>query len=223
VDLQTRSGKIKVAVVTGGHPFEVPAFRDMFSRIPNLDVYIQDLDNFGASTKDGAFDLYDVFVFYNMHYWGLLSVRKDMDERILDAFKRLGERERGVLVLHHALLTVPEQQVWSDVCNLQNRRLRGYRSDEVNTHVVDGDHPITHGLGDWRMTDEVFLLDEPGEGSRVLLKTDHPQSMGALGWTHQYGKARVFCYQSGHGSAAYTNPSFQTVLSRGIEWLAGRI
>ena len=110
--LASQTDKLKVAVVTGGHPFEVPAFRDMFNRIPNLDVYFEDFDNFAASAKDAVFDFYDVFVFYNMQYWGVLSVRKDMDERIAAALDRLGEREHGILVLHHAILTLPDHQAW---------------------------------------------------------------------------------------------------------------
>ena len=37
--------KIKVAVVTAGHTFDVPGFRDMFDRMPQVDYYIQELDN----------------------------------------------------------------------------------------------------------------------------------------------------------------------------------
>ena len=42
------SDKTKVAVVTGGHPFDVPGFRDMFDRMPAIDYYIQDLDNWAC-------------------------------------------------------------------------------------------------------------------------------------------------------------------------------
>ena len=216
------SDKIKVAVVTGGHPFPVPAFRDMFNRMSQCDVYIQDLDNWAASRRDGTYDTYDVFAFYNMHYWGTLSVRKDMDQRITDALQQLGESKQGILVLHHALLTFPDMQVWSDITNVQHRRLRGFKADTVRTHVADQQHPITKGLDDWQMTDEVFTLDDPKADSQVVLTTDHPDSMSALGWAHQYKQARVFCYQSGHGVPAYTDPTFQTVLTRAIEWLAGR-
>ena len=57
------SDKIKVAVVVGGHPFDVPGIRDMFNRMPELTVYIQDLDNWADSRRDGTFDAYDVFLF----------------------------------------------------------------------------------------------------------------------------------------------------------------
>ena len=219
-----KADKIRVAVVTGGHPFAVPAFRDMFDRMPRLDVYLQDLDNFAASKRDSTYDMYDVFLFYNMHASGILSVRKDMDQSITDALNQLGETKQGIFVLHHALLAFPDMQVWSDICDVQNRKLRGFKRPEpIRTLVADREHPITKGLDDWETTDEIFLIDPPSRASEVLLATDHPESMEALAWWHRYRNARVLCYQAGHDGRAYTDPNYQTVLSRGIEWLAGRL
>jgi uncharacterized protein len=215
---------IRVAVITGGHPFDVPAFRDMFGRMTQLDVYLQDLDNFAASRRDSTYDSYDVFLFFNMHTSGILSVRKDMDQQITDALDQLGQGRQGIFVLHHALLAFPEMQLWSDICRAQNRKLRHYKRPEaIRTHVANRDHPITHGLEDWEAIDEVFLLDTPTEGSEILLTTDHPESMKELAWAHDYRNARVLCYQGGHDSRAFTNPSYQAFVSRGIEWLAHQL
>ena len=217
--------KLKVAVVTGGHPFPVPAFRELFNGMSDFDIYHQDLDNFASSRRDGTFDMYEAFVFYNMHYWGLLSVRKNMDEAIPAALNALGENKAGILVWHHALLSYPEMpalNVWADITKLDRRRLQGFGASEINTKIADANHPITKGLSDWTMQDEYFKLDEPGPGSHALLTTDHAESTKTLGWVHQHKNARVFCYQSGHGVAAYTDPNFKTVLTRGIEWVGGR-
>jgi hypothetical protein len=217
------AAKLRVAVITGGHPFDVPAFRDMFDRMTNFDVYIQDLDNWAASKGDGTYDTYDVFLFYNMHTWGILSVRKDMDQRIVDSLNALGDSKQGIMVLHHALLAFPDMQVWSDICNAQNRKLRGFKRPEpIRTIVANPKHAITAGLDDWETKDEVFLIDTPTHGSDILLTTDHPESMPLLGWAHDYKNARAFCYQAGHDRGTFTNTSFQKVLTRGIEWLAGR-
>jgi hypothetical protein len=221
------SEKLKVAVITGGHPFDVPAVRDMFGRMTDFDVYIQDLDNWAVLKKDnmyGNYDMYDVFVFYNMHTWGVLSVRKDMDATIVDALNGLGESRQGIMVWHHALLAFPDIQVWSDITHSQNRRLRRFKPPEAIRNIVaQQDHPITSGLETWDAVDEIFLIDTPIEGSDLLITTDHQESMPVLGWAHEYRNARVFCYQQGHDKRAFTNPSFQKVLTRGIEWLAGRI
>jgi type 1 glutamine amidotransferase len=209
--------KLRLAVVTGGHPFPVPAFRDLFGRMAGVDVYHQDLDNFAVSR-----DWYDAYLFYNMHCWGKLSVRNDMNESITKALERLGETEAGVFVWHHALLSfhdTPAADAWSAITGLSNRKLRGCALSDIDTHVAVDDHPITDGLSDFTLADEFFKLDEPGEDSQVLLTTEHPQSTRALAWTRQHKKARVFCYQSGHAETAYGDPSFQTVLTRGVEWV----
>jgi uncharacterized protein len=215
--------KIRVAVVTGGHPFDVPAFRDMFNRMPQLDVYIQDLDNWAASKQDGTYDTYDVFLFCNMHTWGVLSVREDMDQYVTNALNELGEGRQGIFVLHHALLAFPDLHVWSDICDAQNRKLRGFRPPEpIRTLVANREHPVTKGLDDWETVDEIFLIDTPSEASEILLRTDHPESMEVLAWVHPHKNARVLCYQAGHDGRAFTDPNYQAFLSRGIEWAAGR-
>jgi len=216
--------KIKVAVVFQGHPFDVPGFRDLFERMPDFDYYLQDFENW-ATDEGKVWHRYDVHLFYNMHYWGRFATRGPRAEWVVgQAINHLGETEQGILVLHHALLAFPESENWSAVCNCQNRRLRGCTGGEiVETRIANANHPITRGLQTWTMTDEVYVIDEPGAGSDVLLTTDNPNSMKALGWAHQYRRSRVFCYESGHDNEVYTNPSFQTILHRAIQWLARKI
>ena len=214
--------KIKLAVVTGGHPFNVPAFRDMFARMEGFDVYHQDLDNWAASKRDETYDLYDVFLFYNMNFWGIFSVRDDMEQRIRDAIAGLGESGQGIVVLHHALLSFVDMKAFTEVCGVEDRKLEGFGLSHIRTEIADPGHPITAGLEPWEMDDEYFTIGMPNESCKVLLITSHPASTKALGWTHELRNARVFCYQSGHGPGAYTNASYQTVLRRGIEWAARR-
>jgi type 1 glutamine amidotransferase len=61
-----------------------------------------------------------------------------------------------------------------------------------------------------------------GEGSEVLLTTDHPKSMKTLGWARQYKQSRVFCLESGHDNQTWADPSFREVLRRGLLWCARR-
>jgi len=214
---------IKVAVITGGHMYDVPAFRALFNRMAGVQYYIQDFDNWAFDTGK-VWDQYDVHLFYNMHSWGILTVRDNADEQIMGAVERLGQTEQGVVVLHHALLSHPDGQVWSDICNIQGRKLRGWAPNStLVTDVANKEHPITKDLETWQMTDELFLMDSPAEGSVPLLTTENPESIRTLAWAHQYNKARVFCYQSGHDNQTYTDPNFQTVLHRGIQWAAGKI
>ena len=58
--------KIKTAVVTGQHAFDVPGFHALFRSIPEIDFYLQDLENF-ARDAGNVRDAYEVVVFYNFH------------------------------------------------------------------------------------------------------------------------------------------------------------
>ena len=64
----------------------------------------------------------------------------------------------------------------------------------------------------------------PGPTCQILLTTDHPKmTMKAMAWTHLFKKARVFCLQPGHNNDSYADPNFRVLLSRGIQWAAGRL
>ncbi len=102
--------KTRVAVIVGGHSYDVPGFRGLFDRIPGIDYFIQELDTWSADQWAGrVWDQYDVHLFYDMHGYdysrgGNLSVRDDMDDHIAESIERLGEKQHGIFVLHHALL-----------------------------------------------------------------------------------------------------------------------
>ena len=216
--------QIRTAVITGQHSYDVPAFTRLFRVLPNVDAYVQTLDDFVADVGK-ARDWYEVILFYNFHqgtpgdpeqepWWG-------KGTRV--ALERLGQTEQGIVVLHHALMAFREWSFWSDLVGIEERG-QGYHPDQrLSVHVEDPDHSITRGLVDWAMTDETYTINEPGPDSQLLLTTDHPDSMRSLAWTRAFGKARVFCCASGHGAQAFDNPHFRTVLSRGIGWAAHRL
>ena len=89
--------------------------------------------------------------------------------------------------------------------------------------VADRRHPITRGLDDWELTDETYVMNEPVDGSRILVATDHPRSMQAIAWTRTVNGTRVFCYQGGHDARAYNDPGFRRLLLRGLTWAGGRL
>ena len=146
----------------------------------------------------------------------------------LASVKPTSKREQVVRALmndqyRRALLAFPDMQIWSDICDIQNRKLRLCTPPEpICTIVANAEHPVTAGLDDWEMKDEIYLMDTPTQASQILLKTNHPESMPALAWAHRYRNAQVLCYQAGHDARAFTNPNFQALLARGIEWLARR-
>ncbi|MBN1583749.1 MAG: ThuA domain-containing protein [Anaerolineae bacterium] len=216
------SAKIKVAAITGHHAFDVPGFYTLFRSLPGIDAYPQSLDDYCASA-DQVREQYDVLVFYNFHqdtpgekveWW------QGDQKTVLES---LGESEQGILILHHGLLAYRKWQLWSDLVGIQERGFGYHPNETIAIHVEKADHPITEGLQDWEMIDETYTVDEPGEGCEILLTTDHPKSMRAIGWTRQYKQARVFCLVCGHDNQAFANAGFRATVARGIRWLARRL
>jgi len=209
-----QEGAVRLAVITGEHPYEVPAFAQLFRSLEGIDAYIQDLDNYCRDLAHVR-DWYDAVLFYNMHGEPTPSCR--------EIAERLEYRERGVVILHHGMLAFMGWPLWSGLVGINDRHFRYKAGETVHVQIADAEHPITRGLAPWTMVDEVYKMQEPGPGSHVLLTTDHPDSLHALAWTRTVGQARVFVFASGHGAETYANPGFREVLRRGILWAAGRL
>jgi type 1 glutamine amidotransferase len=166
---------------------------------------------------------YDVLAFYNFHQDTPGEKHERWEGNHKEVLENLGKNTQGILVLHHALLAYRKWPLWSDLVGIPKRGF-GYHADQTITiHVEKSDHPITRGLQDWDMIDETYTVNEPGEGCEILLTTEHPKSMRAIGWTRQYKRARVFCLASGHDNQTFANPHFQNVVARSVSWLARRI
>ena len=213
--------KVKVAVITGGHGFDVPGFQQAFDH-PEIRAYHQHMNHFAGSPAEIRRG-YDCVCFYHM----LMPTPKDDGEwyegQAKTALEDLGETEQGIFVLHHALLAYPDWPLWSDIVGIQSRKF-GYHDDQhLKIEVAEPDHPITQGLAAWEMIDETYTMDDAGAGSEILLTVDHELSMKTIAWTRSYKKARVFCFESGHDNQTFTVPEFRQVLARGILWCAGRI
>lgn len=217
------SGSARLAVVTGGHSFDVPAFHHLFRHMDGITAYVQSMDDFASSPRDVRQD-YDAVLFYTMLQDG------PVDEGLpwyagnpLTALGELGETEQGIVVLHHALLAYPEWDLWDALTGISGREFEYHLDQTVRSEIAQPDHPITRGLEPWGMVDETYEMDEPGPGNDILMTCDHPKSMKAIAWTRMHRNGRVFCYQGGHDSHAYVHTSFQEVLQRGILWSANRI
>ena len=213
---------LEVAVVTGGHNYDVRGFQRLFEAMDGVHAFIQHMDEFACASHEVR-DAYDAVVFFTMLKEG------PSDEghpwyagQPATAVSHLGAVPQGIVLLHHGILAYPDSPVWQALTGPIGRSRGPTNNQRIRVHVADPAHPVTRGLVDWEMTDEVYLMDEPGPESHVLLSVDHPKSMKHIAWTRTYQRARVFCFESGHGPAAWEDVNFREVLRRGIFWSAGR-
>ncbi|NUQ01981.1 MAG: ThuA domain-containing protein [Armatimonadetes bacterium] len=214
----------KVAVVTGGHAFDVMGFYALWRALaPAVDAYPQHLDDFCAASAE-ARAAYDVVLFYTM-------LRDNpTDEgmpwyagRQLSALDELGRRPQGIVILHHALLGYPDWAPWREITGLSNLSFGYHIGETVTSVIADPDHPITRGLDNWTMVDETYTTADAGPGNHLLVTYDHPRSLRTIAWTRTWRESRVFCYQAGHDDRAWSHPSFRALLRQGICWTAGRL
>lgn len=212
-----------IAVVTGGHSYEVQPFHQLFRSLPGVDAYIQHVDDF-ASASQAERESYSAIVFYIMPRGDPTDDLPWFMGKPKSTLERLGETDQGIVMLHHAILAYPDWAVWDEMVGMTGRVIKSYQHDErISVSLAQSDHPILRGSAPWTITDETYILHDPDESSQVLLTTDHPRCMHSLAWTRTYRNSRVFCYQSGHDHQTFEDAAFQNVLINGIRWVANEI
>ncbi len=206
---------LQIAVVTGGHPFNVVAFHNLWHAMPKVDSYVQSLDDWAYDAKAAA--LYDVVVMYNF--------QQELAEKWKSTMQSvLGRREQGIIVLHHGLVAFKEWPLWNEITGIADRHNNRYKFDQdIPVKIENPAHPIAKGVEPYVIRDEIYHIQEPKlEAGELLFTTTHPELMRAIGWTHFYHDSRVFCLESGHGVTAYENPSFGRILNNALWWTAWR-
>jgi len=219
-------GEIKVLIVTGGHGFEKEPFFNVFR--DNLEITFTRAAH--AKTNATVFErddllTFDVVVLYDMP--------KNITEVQKAKFLSLFDRGIGLVVLHHALVSYqhwpdyeriiggryPEEDGKSGVVTTQV----GYQHDvDVPVIIVATNHPITSGLKDFTIHDEIYWGFRVQADVTPILSTTHPRSGKPLAWTRTEGKSRVVYLQPGHDRSAYENPYFRKLVAQSIRWTAKR-
>jgi type 1 glutamine amidotransferase len=215
------SQALKVAVVTGGHAFDVPNFYRLFRQLPGVDAYPQHIEHF-ASSPEEVRDAYDAIVFYGMDQGVPEEEGRRAGGNPKAAIERIVEQGQGVVILHHALLAWEKWDLWNKLIGFDNRNFKYKEGLELGIEVADEGHAITQGASGFAIVDEGYVLhgDHDGQGA-VLLTTEHENAMDQVAWARQHGDCRVFCLALGHDNEAWSNAGFREILGRGIAWSAG--
>lgn len=217
--------KIRVLVITGGHGFQRQPFYDVFKSIPSItyDTLVQPQAN--ALIASPEVNRYDVLVFYDMYD----SIPPAQQE----AYIRLLKKGASMIFLHHSLVSY---QNWPEFIRIvggqyhthpvvvKGDTLRANYEHDVNipVKVEDNRHPVTRGISNFEIFDEVYGDVEILPQVKPLLSTTHPKSMRYLAWVNHYGNSDVLYIQPGHGPSGYSNPDFRKLLQQAIEWSAKR-
>jgi len=213
------NSKIQLLIITGGHDFEKAPFFEMFDSFE--DVSYEVLDDSGAVDpySYAAEKNIDVLVFYHM-------TRQIFEDRQL-AFLKLLEQGKGMVFLHHSLVAYqnwPEFENiiggWYFIDSSQGSSPSTYH-EEVNfsLSIVDKKHPVTRGIEDFQVFDEVYGNYRVLPTVQPLLTTNHPESTPRVGWANSYKNSRIVFIQPGHGPQIFADPNYRKMLQQAIHWV----
>ena len=96
-------------------------------------------------------------------------------------------------------------------------------SDEGKSKVriVDPNHPITAGMKDFEIVDEIYKLDYEPNTFQVLMDSEVQGVVYPICWVKEYGKGKVTFLSLGHAEKAFENKNFQELVIRMVKWATG--
>ena len=88
--------------------------------------------------------------------------------------------------------------------------------------IAKKDHPITKGMEDFKIFDELYAKLQGTGPIEVLVEADSDWSEQTepLVFTSKYGQGRSVHNALGHDYKAIKNPSMKTLIVRSVEWVA---
>ncbi|MDB6126423.1 MAG: Trehalose utilization [Verrucomicrobia bacterium] len=229
--------KVSVLLLTGANN------HDWKRSAPFLKKVLEDSGRFEVTmTEDPSSTLGDLASF-GRHQVFLIDYNGPMwSDTARDNFLAAVKRGTGVVAVHAANNSFPEWKEYEKMIGLMWRPESGHgQFHEFEVRITDHTHPITQGLPDFKITDELYhrLVPIPGVDLKVLATAMSHEQTGGTGRAEpvmtvtQYGEGRVFYQALGHLWAgvptngyigctliALENPSFKETLLRGCEWAA---
>ncbi len=248
-------------VVTRGHPFERDNF---FNMIDSLGFDWSHIEHPAAQSffKKENLKKFDAILFYDMPGLNFDEINDESKffinppkEYKDDFLERLSEG-KGCIFLHHSIAGWPMWEEYSNIIGgkflYKPGKIKGKKSpDSGYRHFVNykvssvSEHPITKGISDFEIEDELYLSHVFEEDINPLLKSnysfvkdnfysatnalngkmnsnedwEHPNGSNLVGWTKSYKKSAITYLQFGDGVQSYENENVRMLLRRSINWV----
>jgi len=219
LSISASAKKLNVLIVTGGHEFDRKSFFEMFDSFQDINYteLKQPEANFQLGTIDSK--TFDAVVFY------------DMPKTITDSEKanyyQLLKLGKGMVFLHHSLASYQNWDEFKTIIGGKYHEEKNSPASSTYQHdvtftvkVSNPKHPVTRGIQDFEILDEVYGNTEILPGVIPLLTTDHAQSSKIIGWTHKIENSRMVYLQPGHDKNGYFNPNYQKLVKQAITFVS---
>jgi len=223
VDRPAEDDTKKVLIVTGidhpGHKWKLtaPVLAEAIAADKRLKVTVTEKP--GDLAGDDLND-YDVIVLHFMNW-----EQPDPGPKARENLAKAIRGGRGLVLVHFACGAL---QDWPEFVKLAGRvwdpKLRPHDPyGRFTVRIIDHEHPVTAGLGDFETVDELYTCLAGKTPIRVLATArskvdgkDYP-----MAFVLNYGKGRVFHSPLGHDVRALANPDVARLFRRACAWVAG--
>lgn len=212
---------IKVMLVTGGHAYDTVQFFQLFDSFKEIEYKHVVQPEANKKLAEGIAEEFDVLVFYDM--W------KTISESEKQAYEKLTRKGKPMVFLHHALASYPGWDEFEELLGgryvlkgegIAEEDLSTYKHDVWVKSTVVTQHPVTKGLSEFKIFDEVYGNFRVSDKVVPLLKTDHPESTETIAWENSYNSSKIIYLQAGHDHHAYESEAFRKMLLQAINYLA---
>lgn len=210
----------RVLVVTGGHDYPT-SFYSLFEGYD--DIEWQHATSNHEAFKSGIRDKFDALVLYDM----AMEISEEEKKNLVEFL----ESNKGLVVLHHAILDYPEWDWWWRGVVGGKYLTKPEGGMPASTYLHDQElfvepvikHPVLAGIPRLHLNDETYKGMWISPKVTVLLRTNNPTSDPSVAWVSPYEKSRVVYIQLGHGQLAHRNPGYRRLVHNAILWSAGRL
>ncbi len=214
---------IKVLLITGddvsAHPWREMSetTREILVSSGKFDVKISEDPLILESAT--ALKNYDVIAFL-IYSAKLAELPAQAQENLLNYVKG----GKGFFVQHMATASFPKWEAFGKLCGrkwVMGTSGHGPRAP-FQVKVIDKQHPITAGLSDFEVDDELYAKLQGNAKIQVLVTADSDWSKKTepLIFVQNYGNGRVVHNAFGHDRKALMTPNVQKIIVRGTEWAA---
>jgi uncharacterized protein len=191
---------------------------DSFSNINYKSVWQPEANKMISSGEAGKFDL---LIFYDMI--------QPVSENEKTGYLNLTKAGKPLLFMHHSLGSYQEWPEFEKILggkyvlkgkDIPESQLSTYKHGVwVDIEAVEAAHPVTKGLGHFRLFDEVYGNYRVGQSSKPLLRTDHTESTPVIAWENKYNSSAIIYLQPGHDKISFENPDFRKLVKQSINYL----
>ena len=158
---------------------------------------------------------YDVVLFYT----DVGDLTNAQEDGLLNFIRQGG----GFFGLHTAAASFRNSEGYHGMLNAFFDGHSAYMDFTVN--VIAPNDPITEGISDFVVTDELYYLKHNPSISQHLMQAYDPtkNETHVMAFRHTYSNGRIFYFALGHDMAVLEHPTFQEVLRRGTLWVGQRL